>query len=409
MLTSSLAWPAVVFGAAALVSVGAGNIGAGVIAGLALLLVVGRRFTAALVFRIPDAGAAWPPREVLLALGAVWLTHALATALADPGPVRWAKLVEEMWLKALLVTVPLLLAGRPRLIRAAALATVATGAVVSLYALAQFLGDHDYWRDKPLLHTAGFPIATAFHGHHLSWGGQAMLVLTVAMVWLRETLLERPRRLWLPLVACLVLGTGLIVSFARSAQLGTLAAAVFLVVTLPGLWRRFGVAALLVAIVIALSIPAVRLRAVEAFTDEKEVTRPNLWRSSLAGIADRPLLGWGPGNYRVMLDAHEVDGFYESRAHAHNDYLMHAVNAGLLGLAASMWLLVATVRHLGDGWRRGGPGSWICLAALAAQVAVSVSGVFQVYQTDDEPEMVLYYLVGLGLARLMTRRETPPA
>ncbi len=133
---------------------------------------------------------------------------------------------------------------------------------------------------------------------------------------------------------------------------------------------------------------------------QKEVTRPNLWRSSLAGIADRPLRGWGQGNFDKMMQQHEVPGFYESRAHSHNDYLMHAVNAGLPGLAAALWLLVAVLVYLHTGWRRAGSGSWVVAGAAGAQIAVAVAGFFQVFQTDDEPEMMLYFILGCGVAYL---------
>jgi O-antigen ligase len=398
MTGTLLALPVLLFGAAATVSVAGGNVGAGLVALAALLAVILRR----------GSPVAWPPREILLALGAVWVTHAVATALAAPGPVRWEKLGEEMWLKSLLVTVPLAAAARPRLVRAGVVVTIVAGMVTALFALGQSLMDHDPVRDRPLLHTAGHAIATAFHSHHLSYGGQVMLTLTVAMVALREALLGDRRRLWLPLAACLVLGVGLIVSFARSAQLGAFVAAVFLVTTLPGRWRRAGIGALVAVLVLAALLPAVRLRVIEGFTDEKEVTRPNLWRSSLSGIADRPLRGWGAGNFGVMLEEHEKPGYYEVRAHSHNDYLMHAVNAGIPGLLAALWLLWATIRHLHAGWRRGGPGSWILLAGVACQVAIATAGIFQVYQTDDEPEMLLYYLVGCGLA-LLARPEPDAA
>ncbi len=398
MLTTLLGLPVLLFGAASTVSTAGGNVAAGLVMLTGLVAWARRRGPLTTVV----------PRQVLLALGAVYLTHTLATLLAGPGPMRWDKLAEEMWFKALLVAVPLVAAGRPRLVLGAVYLTLAAGALTALYALWQNAAGRDLVRDRELLHTSGHAIATAFHSHHLSYGGQAMLTLALAMAWLRELLLERPRRLWLPLLACLLLGLGLIVSFARSAQLGAFVAAVFLVTTLPGRWRRAGVGALVAVMVLAAVVPVVRLRVMEGFTDEKEVTRPNLWRSSVAGIADRPVLGWGPGNFRVMLEAHEVPGFYESRAHSHNDYLMHAVNAGLLGLAAALWLLWATVRHLFQGWRRGGPGSWVLLGAVAAQVAVATAGIFQVYQTDDEPEMLLYFLVGCGLA-LLTRRPEPEA
>jgi O-antigen ligase len=204
------------------------------------------------------------------------------------------------------------------------------------------------------------------------------------------------------------MGLALIWSLARSAQLGVFATAVFLMFTLPpGRWRRAGTAGLAAVVVVMLAIPVIRTRAVESFTDEKEVTRPNLWRSSVAGIADRPLLGWGPGNFAVMLEHHEVPGYYESRAHSHNDFLMHAVNGGILGLAAAVWLLVAIVRACWTGWRRGGPGSWLLLGGVAVQVGISVAGMFQVFQTDDECEIVLYLVLGCCLA--LTGADRRPA
>jgi putative inorganic carbon (HCO3(-)) transporter len=376
---------------AAPVSVAGGNVAAGLILVWAVVLSV----------RPAGRPRHLPPRDLLLALGAYLLVHALATALSSPGPMRWEKFGEELWFKLLLVGVPLVAAGQAPVVRRAVGLVLASGLVAAVYGVVQHFTGWDLVRQERLLSFAGHPIAIGFSGHHLSYGGQVMLLLVLAMAWLRQVLLDRPRRLWLPAVVCLVMGLALIWSFARSAQLGAFAAAVFLALSLPRPWRRAGVAALVAVVVLAVAMPVVRTRVAEAFTDEKEVTRPNLWRSSVAGIAARPLLGWGPGNFHVMLEFHEYPGYYESRAHSHNDYLMHAVNAGLLGLAAALWLLWTTVKHLFAGWRRGGPGSWILLGALACQVAVSVAGIFQVYQTDDEPEMLLYFLVGCGLA-LMT-------
>jgi putative inorganic carbon (HCO3(-)) transporter len=216
------------------------------------------------------------------------------------------------------------------------------------------------------------------------------------------------RRAWPAFAVCLVMGLALIWSFARSAQVGVFAAAVLLVPTLPGRWRRVGLAGLAAVLVLAVAVPSVRTRVTESFSDEKEVTRPNLWRSSAAGIAARPLVGWGPGNFAVMLAEHEVPGYYESRAHSHNDFLMHAVNAGLLGLAAAVWLLVAVIRTCWAGWRRGGPGSWALLGAVAVQVGISVAGMFQVFQTDDETEILLYLVLGCCLALARARREDAP-
>jgi len=399
MVRTATALPLLLFGVACTLSTGAGNIGAGLLLATALLVIVVQR----------GRDIHWPPREVLLALGAVFLTHAVANWLATPGPARWDKFVEELWLELLLVSVPVVAAGRPEVVRRAVELTLLAGVITALYAVYQWLTGRDLVRDRLLFTSNGEYVATAFHSHHLSFGGQIMLALVVAMAWLRRDLLEWPRRLWLSGPVCVMLGLGLIWSFARSAQLGALVAAVALVPTLPGRWRRVGVAAVVAVLALAAVMPSVRGRIIEGFTDEAEVTRPNLWRSSAAGIAHKPVLGWGQGQFRVMLEEHEVPGIYESRAHSHNDYLMHAVNAGLLGLAAALWLLWATVKHLHAGWRRAGSGSWIILGALLCQVSMAMAGFFQVYQTDDEPEMLLYFLVGCGLALLNDRSadETP--
>lgn len=343
-----------------------------------------------------------PPRPVLLALGAFLLVHLLAAVFA-PGPTRWYKLVEETWFKLLLVAVPVVVAGRGAAARRALWLALAVGTAAAAYGIFQHVTDTDPLGGRTLLHFHGAPIAMGFTNHHLSFGGQLVTLIALAMAWLRATVLGDWRRAWRPAVACLLLGLALIWSFARSAQLGTFAAAVFLTATLPGRWRHAGLAGLVMVVAVVAVTPSVRMRVVEGFTDEKEVTRPNLWRSSLAGIADRPLLGWGPGNFGVMLEGHEVPGYYESRAHSHNDFLMHAVNAGLLGLAAAVWLLVAIVRACWAGWRRGGPGSWMLLGGVAVQVGISAAGMFQVFQTDDEPEILLYLVLGCCLALLGAR------
>jgi len=395
MTRTLTAIPVLLFGMACTLSTGAGNVGAGLLLLTAIAVIIGRR----------GRGLHWPPKQVMLALAAVFVTHALATVLASPGRTWWSKFAEELWLELLLVTVPVAVAGRPQLVKWAIRLTLAAAGVTAIYAVYQWITGHDLVRDRTLLTTGGEYIATAFHSHHLSFGGQIALGVTMAMAWLRRDLIEQPRRLWQPLLVCLLLGLGLIWSFARSAQLGTLVAAIALVITLPTRWRRAGVGALLAVVVLAVVMPSIRERVKEGFTDKKEVTRINLWRSSVAGIADKPVLGWGQGNFWVMMDEHKVEGFYESKAHSHNDYLMHAVNAGLLGLAAYMWLLVAILKHLHAGWRRGGAGSWIILGAWLSQIAIAVAGVFQVYQTDDEPEMLLYFLVGCGLALLSPATE----
>jgi O-antigen ligase len=63
------------------------------------------------------------------------------------------------------------------------------------------------------------------------------------------------------------------------------------------------------------------------------------WRMFL----EHPLLGVGPGNYRVAYPQFAVGNWYISRGHAHNYYLHLAAETGLAGLAAYLALLAGLV------------------------------------------------------------------
>lgn len=90
----------------------------------------------------------------------------------------------------------------------------------------------------------------------------------------------------------------------------------------------------------------------------------NWWSARLA-VAERPLLGSGPGTYRhataehrpvVVARAFGPDAYY---ADAHNLVVEYATTTGVLGLAALLGFLVVAVR------RARGPLLAFCLAVLA--------------------------------------------
>jgi O-antigen ligase len=61
-----------------------------------------------------------------------------------------------------------------------------------------------------------------------------------------------------------------------------------------------------------------------------------MWRDHL-------WLGVGPGNYAVAYASYNLPRWYEPLGHAHNVYLNFAAEAGLLGLAAYLWLWLASL------------------------------------------------------------------
>ena len=93
-------------------------------------------------------------------------------------------------------------------------------------------------------------------------------------------------------------------------------------------------------------------------------TRLAAWRAGIQGVAERPLLGWGPENYIVPYGKYGKGAATSAYAHdrAHNEFVEEVATKGLAGAAAyvAIWLLtfVVVARYV-KGWRdtRGPPGS----------------------------------------------------
>jgi O-antigen ligase len=345
-----------------------------------------------------------PPRSVISLLLAYIGIHALATVLASPQPSHWAKWAEEMWIKLLLLAIPVIVGRQPRRAAWALRSLMVVGTVAAVYGLFQHFTGRDLLRGETTFEVGDRHISIGFFSHHLSFAGCLLVVWVVSAAHALRIAPARGRLRFIAWAAALISGLALLFNLARSAQIGAAASAGVLGLDRPRRERWRIVLLLTAAAAMTLGTPEIRGRFLGSLTGQGEETRLNLWQSSLRGIADRPLLGWGVGNFDRMLEVHEVEGFYMVRGHAHNDFLMHAVNAGLLGLIAALALLLQLIRLL---WRaRAGPFGWIALAAAASLVGLSVGGLFQVYQTDDEVEITLYFLVGCGLA-IARHVETP--
>jgi len=357
------AWPLLLLAVAAPLSMAAGSLLTGLV--LATGLLVGVR-----------SGRWRDPGPVAITLLLFVAIGALAT-LATPFDSRWDKFVDEHWIKFLVLAVPAL--GLPAFwIRRVVLVFLTVSSLVAIYAIAQHFTGVDLWRGGTTNAEGDRYLSGGFFGHHLTYGGHVLVAWCAGIAGAIAA--ARHRRypaLGASLVAIVLLSLALLWSQARSAQIGALAAG-----------------GVFVAIAAAALTPTLAARFTELADLENEVTRLNLWRSALAGIRDRPWLGWGPGNFSIMQGLHEVEGFYDSRAHTHQDYLMHAVNAGIPGLLAALALLGAWLTRLA----RTARDFWVGTAALAAGVGLAAAGFFQVFQTDDEVEISLYLLVGCGLA-----------
>jgi O-antigen ligase len=364
--------------------------GAGVGAGLTLLAGGG-------LLAFAKERRRWLPGPVLISLLALFGLYLAAAALAAPYPHNWIKVGEELWIKLLLVMVPVLLAGNASWAERLLKLVLIMGCIAATYAVAQYFLGVDPIRQRSIFRPDfGHVAVSGFFGHHLSYAGQVLVVFTMLAAWCCQK--ARGRLLWPALAALGLVGAAIIWNFSRSLWLGAMAGAVVLLFLLG---RRFIPALLsggVVGLVAVVSMPGVRRHFLSIFDLDQHLTRLNLWRSSWAGIADNPLLGLGPGNFSSLLADYQVAGHYNTLAHAHNDWLMHGVNAGLPGLLAAVVLWSTVCLLLWRGRSSRPHLVWVFNGALAAQVGLAVAGLFQVYQTDDEVEFLLYFVLGLALA-----------
>jgi O-antigen ligase len=77
-----------------------------------------------------------------------------------------------------------------------------------------------------------------------------------------------------------------------------------------------------------------------------EVERAAHWVAGLRMFASHPLLGVGIGNYPIAYQAYHVGSFTRPLGHAHNYFINIAAEAGILGLAAFVFFVVAAFSYI---------------------------------------------------------------
>ena len=126
--------------------------------------------------------------------------------------------------------------------------------------------------------------------------------------------------------------------------------------------------------------PLVQRLAFASIDGRSTQTRLAAWRAGMQGMAERPLLGWGPENFIVPYGKYGAGAATWAYAHdrAHNEFVEEAVAKGLSGVAAyiAIWGLTfaVVVRYVRN---RQGPrappesshGSAVVLCIGAALVA----------------------------------------
>jgi O-antigen ligase len=274
----------------------------------------------------------------------------------------------------------------------------ASAAFATVYALARFLQDG-----------GAFPArARGLVGHPLTYGGQAMLLLSLGGA-LALGARERTWRLG-ALALSVLLVPALLGSFTRSAWIGTFVSLAVIVGRTRARWLPF-LGALLLAALFAL--PAgYRTRALSAFDTKNvwNVERVLLWDAGWRIFVDRPVTGVGLQDLRPWIERYRRPGAHETHGHLHNVPLQVAATMGVVGLAALAFLVWGLFRTAAARPRAptGFPAALRngVLGALAGFVA---AGCFEWNLGDEELVNFLAAIVGLAFAAGAWRGAEEPA
>lgn len=335
----------------------------------------------------------------------IYLSAVLTSALFGVNPGRSLISMASLWHIALYLIV-VNMVSTPNLARRLILLMVGVGALNGLYGILQHVtGGLDlfaFGRTERILQVDGIVRASGVFDHFMTFSGQMLmlgalvsgLILFWADGWVR----------WALSGAVVLLFGGVVSSLTRNAWLGLLAG----VLVVGGFKDRATLARTVLlasAIVSALILvsPGLRDRAasiVNVKSDWSNIERLKIWRTTVAMIRDRPLLGVGKGNYTTVMDQYRERYGAGSHSHAHNTLLEVTAENGLIGLLGYLYIwfvffreMIRSVKPETGSLTRG-----VAVGAIGALVGFHVAGLFEYNLGDSEVDAMMWFIVGLGLA-----------
>lgn len=136
--------------------------------------------------------------------------------------------------------------------------------------------------------------------------------------------------------------------------------------------------------------------------------RFRLWRIAVGMLAARPLLGFGPDNFRLLYGEHAGIERADRRVHTNNMYFEMFVGAGVAGGLLFIWLLWRIVAPLRRAYSRSDGSHLVVTLGVAAAVAtVLVHGLVDSFLTFTPTYVLIWAVFGVGTA--LSRQTGGPA
>lgn len=283
--------------------------------------------------------------------------------------------------------------------------------------------DHGGWIDlgfyRPI---GGAQYEPRLHSLFFHSGWFAEYVVLAAPLAIASCAVSRGRgvRFLVVLIAVLVPPT-ILLTAQRGAWVSltvqVIALAVLIAWQRPRLWgfkrllSAVGAAVLATSLVMAILVKKPETRE----TVEQRITRltkdlsgrSRIWRDAVQMAGERPVLGWGLGTFRPALDGWSGSQSASRSAHfewltPHQQYLMLAVERGLLGLLAFGWLGALAATSL---WKiRAGP---LSQGLLVSGLGFAVYGLVQYVFFLKVLEWLFWMMLGIAAVVIQGGQSEP--
>jgi O-antigen ligase/tetratricopeptide (TPR) repeat protein len=141
-------------------------------------------------------------------------------------------------------------------------------------------------------------------------------------------------------------------------------------------WFRFGrkglVSVGLFFVLVAVLLPQSVVERRFKFQDTKSYKRIDIWKTSVRAVIERPLLGWGPGQFENAYWRHEIPQksdpvrYEMSTDRAHNELLQLFVEAGIPGGVFALFCLIGIWISIPKGYGAPGiKGAWAAVISFS--------------------------------------------
>jgi O-antigen ligase len=341
-----------------------------------------------------DWKAAWHPFFIAYLAYLGW--NIVASALSDRPGHSLAALVDNEWMVLGMLMI-FWTRKDAAWLKTLVMTLIVASSVAMLYAVVQTFTGTEWIRGVEIYPVGSFHRSIGFFSHHLTFAGFAMAVFFLSASWAINRIGSVK---WMVLLTVLAF-ISVVVTYARGMWI-VLALGVPVLGFLTN--KRLGLAITLTLLVVLIAglvfVPEISQRAQSIADLEGNENRLNLWTSAWHMFLDHPALGVGQDNWDLHFPAYRVEGWYDTIAHTHNDYLNVLTSSGIPGLLAfvSMWVIALRTGY--RTWRQSSDNviRAVSLGTVLSLGGLMIGGLIQNYYGTFVNCLEWWFLTGLLFA-----------